>query len=131
MSFRKVIKTADAPAAIGPYSQAIQVGPTLYMSGQIGLNPVTGEFAGNSLEAQTKQVLQNMKAVLSEAGMSFENLVMVTIYLASMDDFSEVNALYGEHMPTPAPARGTVAVKTLPKGARVEIVGVAHSGSNT
>ena len=100
------------------------------MSGQIGLDPVTGEFAGNSLEAQTKQVLQNMKAVLSEAGMSLKNLVM-TIYLASMDDFSEVNALYGEHMPTPAPARGTVAVKTLPKGARVEIVGVAHSSSNT
>ena len=120
------VKSAGAPAAIGPYSQAILAGQTLYMSGQIALDPETGKMVGDSVEAQTQQVLKNMAAVLSEVGLTFANLVHCTIYLSSMDDFGIVNEVYGSAMATPAPARGTVAVKTLPKNALVEIVGIAH-----
>jgi 2-iminobutanoate/2-iminopropanoate deaminase len=123
---QKEVQSADAPAAIGPYSQAIMAGSTLYMSGQIALDPITGQMVGNTAEAQTRQVLKNMAAVLSEVGLDFSNLVQCTIYLSTMDDFGIVNEIYGSAMSSPAPARGTVAVKTLPKNALVEIVGVAY-----
>jgi 2-iminobutanoate/2-iminopropanoate deaminase len=122
----KEVRSSGAPAAIGPYSQAIMAGPTLYMSGQIALDPVTGQMVGQTAEAQTRQVLTNMAAVLSEAGLDFSNLVYCTIYLSTMDDFGIVNEVYGSAMTSPAPARGTVAVKTLPKNALVEIVGIAY-----
>ena len=125
----KEVQSAGAPAAIGPYSQAILAGQTLYMSGQIALDPDTGKMVGDNVETQTRQVLKNMAAVLSEVGLSFSNLVHCTIYLSSMDDFGVVNKIYGSAMATPAPARGTVAVKTLPKNALVEIVGIAHQPS--
>ncbi len=123
---RTEIRSTDAPAAIGPYSQAILAGPTLYMSGQIALDPSTGEMVGNTAADQTRQVLKNMAAVLGSINLGFEHLVSCTIYLASMDDFSSVNEVYGSAMVDPAPARGTVAVRTLPKNALVEIVGIAH-----
>jgi len=126
---QKEVQSVDAPAAIGPYSQAIMAGPTLYMSGQIALDPVSGQMVGDTAEAQTRQVLKNMAAVLSEAGLDFSNLVYCTIYLSTMDDFGIVNEIYGEAISSPAPARGTVAVKTLPKNALVEIVGIAYQPS--
>ncbi len=120
------IRTPNAPSAIGPYSQAIKAGQTVFMSGQIALDPVTGEMVGTTAAEQTKQVLANMAAVLNAIELDFSHLVTVTIYLASMDDFESVNEIYGQAMPDPAPARGTVAVKTLPKHALVEIVGTAY-----
>ena len=123
---RTEIRSDRAPAAIGPYSQAILAGSTLYMSGQIALDPTTGEMVGQTAAEQTHQVLENMKAVLNAINLGFQHLVSCTIYLESMDDFSSVNEIYGKAMPTPAPARGTVAVRTLPKNALVEIVGIAH-----
>ncbi len=122
----KEIQSAGAPAAIGPYSQAIVAGQTVYMSGQIALDPVSGEMVGDTVAAQTHTVLKNMSAVLAEVGLDFSNLVFCTIYLSTMDDFGIVNEIYGKAMSAPAPARGTVAVKTLPKNALVEIVGIAH-----
>lgn len=122
----KEVKTEAAPAAIGPYSQAILAGETLYMSGQIALDPTTGEMVGETVEAQTKQVLKNMAEVLKVEGLTFSDLVSCTIFLSSMDDFAVVNQIYGASMSSPAPARGTVAVKTLPKNALVEIVGTAY-----
>ena len=126
---RSEIRSADAPAAIGPYSQAILAGSTLYMSGQIALDPISGEMIGTTAAEQTRQILKNMNAVLNEVNLGFEHLVSCTIYLASMDDFGSVNEVYGSAMTDPAPARGTVAVKTLPKNALVEIVGIAHVAS--
>ena len=120
------IQTPHAPAAIGPYSQAILAGNTVYMSGQIALDPTTGDMVGDTAATQTKQVLKNMKAVLGSIDLDFRHLVSCTIYLASMDDFASVNEVYGAAMAHPAPARGTVAVRTLPKNALVEIVGIAH-----
>ena len=96
------------------------------MSGQIALDPATGEMVGDTAAEQTRQVLKNMEAVLGSINLGFEHLVSCTIYLSSMDDFSSVNEVYGSAMAEPAPARGTVAVRTLPKNALVEIVGIAH-----
>ena len=123
---RTEIRSTSAPAAIGPYSQAILAGSTLYMSGQIALDPTTGKMVGQTAADQTRQVLKNMEAVLNSIDLGFEHLVSCTIYLASMDDFNSVNEVYGAAMTDPAPARGTVAVRTLPKNALVEIVGIAH-----
>jgi 2-iminobutanoate/2-iminopropanoate deaminase len=113
------IHTTNAPEAIGPYSQAIKIGNFIYTSGQIALTP-NGEFLGGDITAQTKQVCENLKAVLEEAGASLENVVKTTIFLANMDDFNELNIVYGEYF-AHKPARSTVAVKTLPKNALVEI----------
>ena len=122
----KAITSDQAPAAIGPYSQAVLAGNVLYMSGQIALDPKTGEMVGTSVEQQTRQVLKNMSAVLASAGLELKHLVQCTIYLASMDDFAVVNQIYADHIANPTPTRGTIAVKTLPKNALVEIVGIAH-----
>ncbi len=116
----KAIATNAAPAAIGPYSQAIQVGGMLYTSGQIALKP-NGEMVEGDIHAQTHQVLQNLSAVLEEAGASFSDVVKTTIFLANIDDFIAVNTIYAEYFGDHKPARSTVAVKTLPKNALVEI----------
>ena len=116
----KAIATNAAPAAIGPYSQAIQVGGMLYTSGQIALAP-DGKMAENEIHAQAHQVLKNLSAVLAEAGASFADVVKTTIFLADIDDFVAVNTIYAEYFGDHKPARSTVAVKTLPKNALVEI----------
>ena len=123
---KRIIHTDNAPAAIGPYSQATVHDGTVYCSGQIGIVPGTGEFVGDDVESQAKQVMKNLKAVLEEAGTSFDKVLKCSIFLADMDDFSVVNEIYGEHFPDNPPARETVAVKTLPKNCRVEVGCVAY-----
>ena len=121
----KVISTKKAPAAIGPYSQAIQVGNLVYTSGQIPIDPSTGAVVEGGIKEQTRQSLTNVKAILEEAGLSMSNVVKTTVFMADMDDFAEMNAVYAEFFSEPYPARSAVAVKTLPKGALVEIEVVA------
>ena len=121
----KVISTKKAPAAIGPYSQAIQVGNLVYTSGQIPINPSTGAFVEGGIKEQTRQSLTNVKGILEEAGLSMSNVVKTTVFMADMGDFAEMNAVYAEFFSEPYPARSAVAVKTLPKGALVEIEVVA------
>ena len=118
---KQAISTKKAPAAIGPYSQAIQAGNLVYTSGQIPINPATGEFAKGGIKEQTRQSLTNVKAILDEAGLSMSNVVKTTVFMADMNDFADMNAVYAEFFTEPYPARSAVAVKTLPKGALVEI----------
>ena len=119
------VHTEKAPAAIGPYSQAMVVGKLVYTSGQIPLDPATGEMVGENVTQQAHQVCKNMKAVLEEAGSSLEHVVKTTCFLADMADFAAFNAVYAEYF-TGHPARSCVAVKTLPKGALVEVEAVAE-----
>ena len=121
----KVISTKKAPAAIGPYSQAIQVGNLVYTSGQIPIDPATGAFADGGIKEQTRQSLTNVKAILEEVGLSMSNVVKTTVFMADMGEFADMNAVYAEFFTEPYPARSAVAVKTLPKGALVEIEVVA------
>lgn len=124
---KKVIRSTDAPAAIGPYSQAVQAGDWLFCSGQIPLDPKTGELVGDGdVEAETRQVLTNLQAVLAEAGYGFADVVKTTIFLADMADFAKVNAIYAERFANQPPARATVQVAGLPKNVRVEIEAVAY-----
>ncbi|MBU5466033.1 RidA family protein [Virgibacillus sp. MSJ-26] len=123
----KEIHSKNAPAAIGPYSQAIQAGDFIYVSGQIGMDPENGEVA-DGLENQTKQVLENLKAILSEAGTDFSQVVKFTIYLKSMDTFATVNEIYGSYLEKPYPARATVEVSRLPKDVLVEMDVVVYTG---
>jgi len=118
---KKIIYSKSAPAPIGPYSQAVLAGNTLYASGQIAINAATGEFEMSSIEIETEQVMQNIKAVLIEANMTFENIVKCSIFLSSMDSFLQVNEVYGKYFPTNPPARETVEVSCLPKRVNVEI----------
>ena len=122
----KVISTKKAPAAIGPYCQAIQVGNIVYTSGQIPIDPATGTFVEGGIKEQTCQSLSNIKAILEEAGLSMANVVKTTVFMADMNDFADMNAVYAEFFTEPYPARSAVAVKTLPKGALVEIEVVAE-----
>ena len=122
---KKVISTTKAPAAIGPYSQAIQVGNLVYTSGQIPIDPTTGNFVGGGIKEQTRQSLTNVKAILEEAGLSMADVVKTTVFMADMNDFADMNSVYAEFFAEPYPARSAVAVKTLPKGALVEIEVVA------
>ncbi|MBR4338319.1 MAG: RidA family protein [Bacteroidaceae bacterium] len=122
---KKVISTSKAPAAIGPYSQAIQVGNLVYTSGQIPVNPATGAFVEGGIKEQTRQSLLNVKAVLEEAGLTMSDVIKSTVFMADMNDFSDMNAVYAEFFTEPYPARSAVAVRTLPKGALVEIEVVA------
>lgn len=123
---KKVMLTPEAPAPIGPYSQAVQVGQQLFISGQIPLDPSTGELITGSIEEETTQVMKNLSAVLSQAGGDWENVVKVSIFLTDMADFAAVNNIYGSYIPEKsAPARETVAVAGLPKGVRVEISAIA------
>ena len=123
---KKVISTTKAPAAIGPYSQAIQVGNLVYTSGQLPIDPATGNFPEGGIKEQTRQSLTNIKAILTEADLSMSNVVKTTVFLADMNDFADMNAVYAEFFTEPYPARSAVAVKTLPKGALVEIEVVAE-----
>ncbi len=122
----QAIQTPAAPAAIGPYSQAIAAAGFLFSAGQIGLAPETGEMVGPDVESQARQVFANLEAVLTEAGLSFRDVVKTTVYLADMAEFGAVNAIYGEHFAEPYPARSTVAAVGLPKGARVEVDVIAR-----
>ena len=122
----KTISTKKAPAAIGPYSQAIQVGNLVYTSGQIPIDPSTGAFVEGGIKEQTRQSLTNVKSILEEAGLSMSNVVKTTVFLTDMNDFADMNAVYAEFFTEPYPARSAVAVKTLPKDALVEIEVVAE-----
>ena len=121
MSSKEIISTDAAPAAIGPYSQGVRAGGFVFLSGQIPLDPATGQMVDGDIEAQTRRVMMNLEAVLVAAGTSFERVVRATIYLTDLGDFTKVNAIYGEKFPQHPPARATVQVAALPKGARVEI----------
>lgn len=121
----KEIHTENAPAAIGPYSQAIKAGDFIYVSGQIGVDPTNGEVV-DGIESQTHQVLKNIQAILTEAGTDFSKVVKFTIYLASMNDFGIVNEIYGSYLNKPYPARATVEVSRLPKDVLVEIDAVVY-----
>jgi len=120
------VSTEAAPAAIGPYSQAIRSGDLVFLSGQIPLDPATGDLVSGGIEEQTRRVMNNLGAVLAAAGASFENVVKTTIYLADLGDFAAVNGVYASYFGQPAPARATVQVAALPKGARVEIDATAR-----
>ncbi|MDO8431998.1 MAG: RidA family protein [Candidatus Binatus sp.] len=119
------VHTKSAPAAIGPYSQAIEIHGTVYCSGQIGLDPETGALVSGGIEIETRRVLQNLGAVLEAAGLDFSDVVKTTIFLADLADFETVNRIYGEHFDPPYPARSTVQVARLPRNARVEIDAIA------
>lgn len=122
---RTAISTTGAPGAIGPYSQAIAIDGLLFCSGQLGLDPATGDLA-EGVAAQADRSLKNLTAVLDADGRTWADVVKTTIFLADMGDFAAVNAVYGTYMPDPPPARSTVAVKTLPKGGLVEIEAIAR-----
>ncbi len=125
MNMKNVISTTKAPAAIGPYSQAVRVGNLVYTSGQIPINPATGVFAEGGIKEQTRQSLLNVKAILEAAGLTMNDVVKTTVFMADMNDFADMNAVYAEFFSEPFPARSAVAVKALPKGALVEIEVVA------
>jgi 2-iminobutanoate/2-iminopropanoate deaminase len=118
---RQAVSSPSAPRAIGPYSQAVRAGSLLFVSGQIPLDPATGEMVQGDIEAQTRRVFENLGAILEAAGASFDNVVRTTVYLADMSDFAKVNEVYGTYFSSPAPARATVQAARLPKDARVEI----------
>jgi 2-iminobutanoate/2-iminopropanoate deaminase len=122
---KEIINTNNAPAPIGPYNQAIKTGNLLFVSGQVALKPGTNDMANADIIEETHQVLQNLKAILHEAGMNFSNIVKTTIFLSDMDLFSQVNEIYAKYFDGDFPARETVAVKGLPKNANVEISVVA------
>lgn len=122
---KTIISTSSAPAAIGPYSQAVKSGNTLYTSGQLGMDPVSGELVSGDVKDQAVQALKNLKAVLAEAGATAENVVKVTVFILDMAEFQIVNGVYAEIFGTEPPARSCVAVAALPKGARVEIEAIA------
>jgi 2-iminobutanoate/2-iminopropanoate deaminase len=122
---RDAVSTSNAPAAIGPYSQGIVAGDLVFCSGQIGLDPATGDLV-EGVEAQTERVLRNVAAILDAAGLTLADAVKTTIFLTDMNDFATVNAIYAKHVVDPPPARSTVAVSALPKGARIEIEVVAR-----
>lgn len=121
----KVISTPNAPAAVGPYSQAILSGETLYASGQIAIDPTSGLLAGSTIEEQTKQVMTNIGKLLEAAGFSFKDIVKTTIFITDMNSFGVVNKIYGEYFTENPPARSCVAVNALPKGALIEIEVIA------
>jgi len=123
---KKIINTINAPAPIGPYSQAILTGNTLYTSGQIPINPKTGELVMDTISNETTQVMENLKAVLTEAGMTFENVIKASIFISDMDNFGAINQVYGSYFDAAtAPARETVQVARLPKDVNVEISVIA------
>lgn len=122
---KKIITTKNAPAPIGPYSQAVQYGDTLYVSGQIPVNPATGKMNNETLKEETLQVMHNLEGILKEAGMDFSNVVKCSIFLKNMDDFAEINSIYGEFFKVDPPARETVQVAKLPLDVNVEISCIA------
>lgn len=122
---RLVIHTANAPKVVGPYSQAVSVGPMVYTAGQVAINPTTNQFIGGDVARQTRQVLSNLRAVLEAAGSGLDRVVKTTVFLTTMDNFAMMNSVYAEFFPDAPPARSTVAVVQLPLGALVEIECIA------
>ena len=122
---KQIISTSEAPAAIGPYSQAVKNGNMLFMSGQIPLDPKSGEVVGSTAAEQARQILENMRAVLQAAGATFEQVVKTTVFLVDLAEFQSVNAVYGEYFTENPPARSTVQVSALPRGVRIEIEAIA------
>ncbi|MHC1698530.1 MAG: RidA family protein [Geobacteraceae bacterium] len=125
---KEILQTDKAPQAIGPYSQGVRAGGFVFFSGQIPLDPLTGQITGSNSVEQTEQVMANIEAVLSAAGLGFEDVVKTTIFLVDLADFAAVNDVYGRRFQKEPPARSTVEVKGLPRGSRVEIEVVAYSG---
>lgn len=123
---KEIINTKNAPEPIGPYSQAIKYNDTVYVSGQIALDPKSGELINGSLKIETRQVLKNLDAILTASGSSINNVIKCSIFITDMDSFGEINAIYGEYFSANPPARETVEVSGLPKGVRVEISCIAH-----
>lgn len=119
------IKTSSAPAAIGPYSQAIKTGNTIYVSGQLPINPETGNFDADDIKVQTKRSIENIKAILKEAGYSLADVVKMTVFLKDIAEFGDMNAVYAEFFKEPFPARAAFQVAALPKNARIEIEAIA------
>jgi len=119
---REAISTTAAPAAIGPYAQAVRVGRTVYLSGQLGLDPATGKLVAGGVEAETRQALVNCRAILAAAGLTLADVVQAQVFLADMNDYQAVNAIYAEHFPAAPPARAAVQVARLPRDGRVEIL---------
>ena len=127
---KQIIKTDKAPAAIGPYSQAVRVDGLIFASGQIPLDPQTGQFAAGGIAEQTEQVIRNLAAVLEAAGSGLEHVVKTTVFLADMEDFAAMNEVYGRYLGENAPARSTVQAARLPRDARVEIDVIALAGND-
>lgn len=125
---KEIIETSNAPAPIGPYSQAVKVGNMYYLSGQIAIDPATGNMITDNLEAETHQVMKNIGAILTDQGMDFSNIAKTSIFLQNMGDFAEVNGIYGSYFTSDFPARETVEVAGLPKGVNVEISVIAVKG---
>jgi len=123
---RKALTTADAPAAIGPYSQAVTAGDFLFASGQIPLDPATGQLVDGGIAEQTHRVFKNLAAILAAAGIGFEKVVKTNVYLSDMTDFAAMNEIYGTYFPAPAPARATIQAARLPRDVKVEIDFVAY-----
>jgi putative endoribonuclease L-PSP len=121
----KTIQTTKAPAAIGPYSQAVEANGFVFASGQLGINPDTGEFVEGDVQAQTRQALTNARAIMNEAGLDLNNVIKTTVFLSDMANFAAMNEIYAEFFSEPYPARSAVAVKTLPKNALVEVECIA------
>ena len=126
---KEIVATEDAPKAIGPYSQAVRVGTLVFLSGQIPLDPKTGEIVTGDITEQTRRVMENLSAVLRAAGVSLSEVVRSTIYLLDLGDFAKVNEVYGSYFSTEPPARATVQVAALPRGASIEIDMIAHAGA--
>jgi 2-iminobutanoate/2-iminopropanoate deaminase len=122
---KRAIHTRQAPSALGPYSQAIENGALVFCSGQIGLDPAAGTIVAGGIEAETRRVLESIRAVLAEAGLGLKDVVKTTIFLVDLGDFEVVNRIYGEHFEAPYPARSTVQVAALPRKARIEVEAVA------
>lgn len=122
---KKIISTQNAPAAIGPYSQAVEMGNFIFVSGQLPIDPTTGEFPQGGVKEQTEQAFKNIKAILNEAGLTTENIVKTTVLLANIEDFADMNQVYTEQFEKTFPARSAFAVKSLPKNALVEIEVIA------
>lgn len=125
---KRIVSTEEAPKAIGPYSQAVVYGGVVYVSGQIPLDPATGQLVDGPVAAQTERVFENLKAVLTAAGSGFDRVLKTTVYLASMDDFAAMNEVYGRYFPSEPPARATIQAARLPRDVRVEIDVIAAAG---
>jgi len=126
MSSKQAIQSDNAPAPIGPYSQAVKVGDTMYLSGQVPLDPATGELIDGDIDAMARRIFDNLAAVMAAAGGSLADIVKLTIYLVDLNDFAKVNAVMAEYFQEPYPSRATVAIAGLPKGAPVEVEAIAH-----
>ena len=128
---KKIIATSEAPQAIGPYSQGVRIGSTIYFSGQIPLDPKTGQLVSGGIDAQTRRVMENVGGLLKSQGLNYDNIVKTTIFLADINDFQKVNEIYGSYFKQAPPARSTIQAGALPKGARVEIEAIAVAGNGS